>query len=117
MVTVILLIVSYVLRALAPACKEFQNYAKSFDFVTRELLVQMMNEAATDDHVRQYLVEVFGPRILKARAQWTISRSASETGIANLNPHLTQGQVKQLVRRLPWDLGQSSGHPGRVSLH
>ena len=101
-------------------CKEIQDYAKSFDFVNSRLLIQMMNEDATDAHVHRYIVETFAPAIEQARERWTISRQKREEGIAKLNRHLTRAQVKQLVRRLSMGLGPARshrrGHPeGRVN--
>ena len=81
-------------------CKQLQDFARTYDFVTRELLMQLANEDATDEHCEQYLREVFTQRIMEKRRQWSAVWREREEAFANVNPHLSPAEARRLHREL-----------------
>jgi hypothetical protein len=81
-------------------CKELQDFARAYDFVTRELLMQLANEDATDEHCEQYLREVFTGRIMEKRRQWSADWRRREKAFLDLNPHLDATDAKRMHREL-----------------
>jgi 20S proteasome alpha/beta subunit len=88
-------------------CEQLEVYSKSYDFITRELLMALTDEEKEDTDFERYLTETFNQRILQVRHEWTHERQTREIEFAALNPHLTPEQAKQAFRQ--WSMGLLPG--------
>ena len=80
--------------------KGLQEFAKEFDFMVRNALMQMTNADASTQDVKRYLDESIVPRLLTVHDRWSASLAKREAQFAALNPQFSAVQVKQAVRRL-----------------
>lgn len=94
-------------------CKELQEFARHYDFITRELLMQLCNEDATDEHCERYLAQTFAQRILNVRRKWSASWRCREEEFLRLNPHLSPADAKRTHRELSLGLLPPEVHPSK----
>ena len=88
-------------------CEQLEGYSKTYDFITRELLMALTDEEKEDADFERYLTETFNQRILQVRHEWTNERQTRESEFAALNPHLTPEEAKQAFRQ--WSMGLLPG--------
>ena len=81
-------------------CSQLQQYAKTYDFSTRELLMSLANEDSEDKHFEQYLAKVFVPRLIEVRRKWTKARQQREAQFKGSNPHLDELRAREIFRDL-----------------
>ncbi len=81
-------------------CEQLEEYSKTYDLITRELLMALTDEDTEDSDFERYLTEIFNQRILQVRHEWTKQRQTREAELAALNPHLTPEEARQTFRRL-----------------
>jgi hypothetical protein len=93
-------------------CEQLEEYAKTYDFVTRELLMALADEDRDDSDFERYLIETFNDSILEVRHKWTKERQAKEAEFAGLNPHLTPREAKQIFRQLAMGMAPNP-HPSQ----
>jgi 20S proteasome alpha/beta subunit len=83
--------------------KELQEYARAYDLTCRELLMQIANEGATNEHCKQYIDTVLTPRLLGKRDQWIADRQRREDDLLSRNKWMTQDQAHRTT--LDLDVG------------
>jgi hypothetical protein len=81
-------------------CEQLEVYSKTYDFITRELLMALTDEEKEDADFERYLTETFNQRILQLRHEWTNERQTRESEFAALNSHLSPEEAKQAFRQL-----------------
>jgi hypothetical protein len=88
-------------------CEQLEEYSKTYDFITRELLMALTDEDTEDADFERNLTEIFNQRILQVRHKWTKERQTREAEFATLNPHLTPEEAKQVFRQLSMGMAPS----------
>lgn len=81
-------------------CEQVEGYSKTYDFITRELLMALTDEDTEDADFERNLTEIFNQRILEVRHKWTKERQTREAEFAALNPRLAPAEAKQIFRQL-----------------
>jgi hypothetical protein len=79
-------------------CSQLQKYAKTYDFITRGLLIALANEDSSDADFERFVAEVFVPTLVQVRRDWTKLREQRLTEFTALNRHLGKDEAKELFR-------------------
>jgi 20S proteasome alpha/beta subunit len=89
--------------------KEIERYARVYDFTMRRLLLWMADMQGEDIYFEKNLSELVVKELIEKRREWTRAYKAKEQGFANVNPHLTPTQVKDMFAEI------SMGFPPKTS--
>jgi 20S proteasome alpha/beta subunit len=76
--------------------KEIERYARVYDFTMRRLLLWMAEMQGEDIYFEKNLSELVVKEIIDKRREWTEAYRAKEQGFADVNPHLTPAQAKEM---------------------
>jgi 20S proteasome alpha/beta subunit len=76
--------------------KEIEKYARVYDFTMRRLLLWMADMQGEDVYFERNLSELVVKEIIGKRREWMQGYRAKEQGFADVNPHLTPAQVKDM---------------------
>jgi hypothetical protein len=85
-------------------CRQIQEYAKAYDFTTRELLIALANEDSEDADFERHLRAVLVPRLLEVRRRWTKARQQRQAAFREANPSLDDTQAAHAFRELSMGL-------------
>jgi hypothetical protein len=76
--------------------KEIERYARVYDFMMRRLLLWMADMQGEDIYFEKNLSELVVKELIDKRREWTQAYKAKEQSFADVNPHLTPAQVKDM---------------------